>query len=104
MNHISRELSARGREHWAIRRIPQSFSIPHPSTGWCFPNHGVIKFNCNAAVGGGFSCIAMVARNWRGEVVLALSRRVQHHDPSPKQRLRRYCGLPILLLSFVWIW
>uniref|UniRef100_A0A2N9GPX3 Reverse transcriptase zinc-binding domain-containing protein n=1 Tax=Fagus sylvatica TaxID=28930 RepID=A0A2N9GPX3_FAGSY len=81
MNHISRELSVRGREHWDIRRIPQSSSIPHPSTGWCFPNHGVIKFNCNAAVGGSFSCIAVVARNWRGEVVLALSRRVNTTIP-----------------------
>ncbi len=33
MNHISMELSAHGREHWAIRRSPQSFSIPYPSTG-----------------------------------------------------------------------
>ena len=81
MNHISRELSVRGREHWDIRRIPQSSSIPHPSTGWCFPNHGVIKFNCDAAVGGSFSCIVVVARNWRGEVVLALSRRVNTTIP-----------------------
>ena len=81
MNHISRELSVRGREHWDIRRIPQSSSIPHPYIGWCFPNHGVIKFNCDAAVGGSFSCIAVVARNWRGEVVLALSRRVNTTIP-----------------------
>ena len=49
--------------------------------GWCFPNHGVIKFNCDAAVGGSFSCIAVVARNWREEVVLALSRRVNTTIP-----------------------
>jgi hypothetical protein len=36
---------------------------------WCYPNHDVIKFNCDAAVGGSFSCITVVAKNWRGEVV-----------------------------------
>ena len=37
---------------------------------------GVIKINCNAAVGRRFSSIVVVAHDWRGNMVFAFSRKV----------------------------
>ncbi len=43
---------------------------------WSPPTLGFIKINCDAAVGKDFSSIAVVARDWRGTVVLARSKMV----------------------------
>uniref|UniRef100_A0A2N9G7V8 Reverse transcriptase domain-containing protein n=1 Tax=Fagus sylvatica TaxID=28930 RepID=A0A2N9G7V8_FAGSY len=43
---------------------------------WERPKVVVIKINCDAAVGRHFSSIATVARDWRGNMVFALSRKV----------------------------
>jgi ribonuclease HI len=48
---------------------------------WIHPIPEYIKFNTDAAVGLSSSSIAVVARNWRGEVVLALSKRVNTTIP-----------------------
>ena len=37
---------------------------------------GVIKINCNAAVGRRFSSIVVVAHDWRGNMVFAFSKKV----------------------------
>jgi hypothetical protein len=44
--------------------------------GWTRPKCGVIKINCDVAVGSCFSSIAAVARDWRGKLVFALSKKV----------------------------
>ena len=50
-----------------------SVSVPR----WEKPGRGVIKLNCDAAVGMEFSCVAVVARDWRGELVFALSKKAK---------------------------
>jgi hypothetical protein len=50
-----------------------SVSIP----SWEKPSRGVIKLNCDAAVGMDFSCVVVVARDWRGELVFALSKKAK---------------------------
>jgi hypothetical protein len=45
------------------------------------PPSGCLKFNYDAAVGPSFSSIALVARDWRGKVVLALSKKAYTMNP-----------------------
>uniref|UniRef100_A0A2N9IIA7 Reverse transcriptase zinc-binding domain-containing protein n=1 Tax=Fagus sylvatica TaxID=28930 RepID=A0A2N9IIA7_FAGSY len=48
---------------------------------WNRPRQGCIKFNWDAAIGKTCSCIAVVARDWRGEVVLAISKKTNTTIP-----------------------
>uniref|UniRef100_A0A2N9HH70 Reverse transcriptase zinc-binding domain-containing protein n=1 Tax=Fagus sylvatica TaxID=28930 RepID=A0A2N9HH70_FAGSY len=43
---------------------------------WEHPHDGVFKINCDAAVGHQFSSITAVARDWRGNMVFAFTRKV----------------------------
>jgi hypothetical protein len=64
-------------DHISILKVPGSIShISLGAEGWTRPNCGVIKINCDAAVGSLFSSIAAVARDWRGKLVFALSKKV----------------------------
>ena len=38
-------------------------------------SQGMLKFNCDAAIGLHFSSIVVVTRDWRGSMVLALSKK-----------------------------
>ena len=52
-------------EHWRPK-VPVSTSVPaRNSARWCCPSQGMLKLNCDAAVGDLSSCIAVVARDWR---------------------------------------
>uniref|UniRef100_A0A2N9I2Q1 CCHC-type domain-containing protein n=1 Tax=Fagus sylvatica TaxID=28930 RepID=A0A2N9I2Q1_FAGSY len=74
----------------ALRSIQASFcehglghSKPNVSnssvfvTRWEKPGRGVIKLNFDAAIGMDFSYVAVVARDWRGELVFALSKKAK---------------------------
>ena len=41
----------------------------------------MLKLNCDAAVGDLSSCIAVVARDWRGMLVFAISKKVNTNIP-----------------------
>ncbi len=48
---------------------------------WQPPPGGSFKVNCDASVGVSTASIAIVARDWRGIVVLALSKKVNTTIP-----------------------
>ena len=64
------------RDHSSILKVPGTIShISLGAKGWTRPKCGVIKINCDAVVGSRFSSIAVVARDWRGKLVFALSKK-----------------------------
>uniref|UniRef100_A0A2N9H2T2 RNase H type-1 domain-containing protein n=1 Tax=Fagus sylvatica TaxID=28930 RepID=A0A2N9H2T2_FAGSY len=86
------EVSDLWRNHWALskalvfehrgsRLIPQSTPPSYKISVWQVPPSGCLKFNYDAAVGPSFSSIALVARDWRGKVVLALSKKAYTMNP-----------------------
>uniref|UniRef100_A0A2N9G7C7 Reverse transcriptase domain-containing protein n=1 Tax=Fagus sylvatica TaxID=28930 RepID=A0A2N9G7C7_FAGSY len=65
-------------DHCSILRASgTSSSLSNGNEGWVRPNFGIIKINCDAAVGPRFSSIAVVARDWRGKLVFAFSKKVE---------------------------
>jgi hypothetical protein len=42
---------------------------------WSKPNQACIKINCDAAIGNSHSVLAIVARDWRGNLVFAHSKK-----------------------------
>ena len=65
------------RDHSSILKVLGTIShISLGVEGWTRPKCGVIKINCDAVVGSRFSSIAAVARDWRGKLVFALSKKV----------------------------
>jgi hypothetical protein len=57
----------------------RSSGVPSSSLGpvsWSLPEQEFIKINCDAAVGSRFSSIAVVARDWQGNLVFAFSKKV----------------------------
>ncbi|KAK7852129.1 hypothetical protein CFP56_040114 [Quercus suber] len=46
-----------------------------------WPEQGAIKINCDTAVGLNHSFIAIVARDWRGDLIFSLSNRVETNLP-----------------------
>jgi len=63
-------------EHWSLRPesaiSPPSIQVPK----WQPPPIDCVKFNCDAAIGVLCSSITVMAIDWRGTVVLALSKKV----------------------------
>uniref|UniRef100_A0A7N2RE27 RNase H type-1 domain-containing protein n=1 Tax=Quercus lobata TaxID=97700 RepID=A0A7N2RE27_QUELO len=54
---------------------------PPRNAKWTRPEYGPIKVNCDSAIGENNSYIAIVARDWRGALVFALSKRVETNVP-----------------------
>ncbi|XP_075650206.1 uncharacterized protein LOC142620780 [Castanea sativa] len=48
---------------------------------WCCPNQGMLKLNFDVAIGDLSSCIAIVARDWRGKLVFAILKKVNTNIP-----------------------
>ena len=48
---------------------------------WNKPEQGAVKINCDAAVGLDHSFIATMARDWRGDLIFSLSKRVETNLP-----------------------
>ena len=59
-----------------VLNIPMGSSSNRIQSTWSKPDRGTIKINVDAACNSESSSIAAVARNWRGEVVFACSKRV----------------------------
>ena len=68
-------------EHKGSRLIPQSTPSSYKISVWQVPPSRCLKFNCDAAVGPSFSSITLFARDWRGKVVLALSKKAYTTNP-----------------------
>ena len=63
-------------ENW-WPKVPVLTSVPtRNSARWCCPSQGMLKLNCDVAVGDLSSCIAIVVRDWRGKLVFAISKKV----------------------------
>ncbi len=75
------DIHMRSREFWYVQKIP-SFAVCTAIEGvWKKPRQGCLKVNCDAVVGPVFSNVAVVARYWRGTVVLATSKKVNTTIP-----------------------
>ena len=48
---------------------------------WVKPNVGSLKFNCDATIESSLSSLAVVLRDWKGTVVLAISRKANTSIP-----------------------
>ncbi len=68
-------------EHRGSRLIPQSAPPSYKISVWQVPPSRCLKFKCDAAIGPSFSSIALVAEDWRGKVVLALSKKAYTTNP-----------------------
>ncbi|KAL0010997.1 hypothetical protein SO802_006105 [Lithocarpus litseifolius] len=68
-------------EHWRPKVPVISSALTRRCARWCCPNQGMVKLNCDAAVGDLSSCIAIVARDWRGNLVFAISKKVNTNVP-----------------------
>ena len=80
MDTIIRDLNARLYEHWSIRKV--SSSSPATTTvRWIAPAQNYTKINCNATIGSSCSILAVVARDWRGTLVLAFSKKANTTIP-----------------------
>ena len=68
-------------ENW-WPKVPVLTSVPtRNSARWCCPSQGMLKLNCDVAVGDLSSCIAIVVRDWRGKLVFAISKKVNTNIP-----------------------
>ena len=81
VGHIVDQNVRRFREHLRASPSPNLSPISKETRKWACPNHGVIKINCDAAVGLDKSFIAIVARDWRGELVFAYTKQVETNVP-----------------------
>ena len=55
--------------------------LPRPFYSWIRPEQRAVKINCDAAVGLDHSFIAIVARDWRGDLIFSMSKRVETNLP-----------------------
>ncbi|XP_065625195.1 uncharacterized protein LOC136065634 [Quercus suber] len=73
---VNRSIQKLYLEHWQPK-VPVLASVPaRIRARWCCPSQGMLKLNCDAAVGNLSSCIAVVARDWRGKLVFVISTKV----------------------------
>ena len=81
MEQINRVVLNRIREHSDCRSLSiDQDNIPAP-IHWKTPRSSTLKINCDAVVGTHFSSISLVARDWKGSVVLAMSIKVYTTSP-----------------------
>ena len=55
--------------------------LPRPFYSWIRPEQGAVKINCDAAVGSDHSFIAIMVRDWRGDLIFSMSKRVETNLP-----------------------
>ena len=81
MDAAIRDLLARGKEFEDLKTSSTLNSQPSPRVVWSLPTSGYIKFNTNATMGLTSSSIVVLARNWRGTVLLARSKKMNTTIP-----------------------
>ena len=69
------------KEHWCSRQLSQVNSPQRDAMEWSCLGPGTMKINCDAAIGKDYSVIAAVARDWRGALVFALSKKANTNVP-----------------------
>ena len=82
---INQQIYSCFKEYWAGRKLKSktlpSFVHQPIKTSWAAPTLGTIKVNSDVAIGPNFSSIAVVARGWRRNLVLALSKKAKTTIP-----------------------
>ena len=82
---INQQIYSCFKEYWAGRKLKSktlpSFVHQPIKTSWAAPTLGTIKVNSDVAIGPNFSSIAVVARDWRRNLVLALSKKAKTTIP-----------------------
>ncbi|KAL0003952.1 hypothetical protein SO802_011513 [Lithocarpus litseifolius] len=68
---LHRGLSRIFLEHWSVLKSYHQSDKSRANSQWCMPASGLFKLNCDAAVHSKHSVIVVVARDWRGNWVLA---------------------------------
>ena len=69
------------KEHWCSKQLRQVSSPQKEATEWSCPGLGTMKINCDVAIGKDYSVIAAIARDWRGALVFALSKKANTNVP-----------------------
>jgi hypothetical protein len=82
ISHIWRSIHSLNVEHQCIP-LPQATLIPKVVSTWSPPPYGWLKFNRDATLGLSSSALGVIARDWRGTVVLAMT--LKAHTTIPLQ-------------------
>ena len=72
---VSKSLNKLFLEHWRSNVLVLTRVPTRSSARWCCPNQGMLKLNYDAAVGDLSSCMAIVAKDLRGKLVFAISKK-----------------------------
>ena len=68
-------------EHWSVIKGKQPKEKAKHVSHWSRPAHGTTKINCDAAVGKNHSVLSIIARDWRGNLVFAHSKKAYTNVP-----------------------
>ena len=74
-------LKYREAKHWACRRNDPCNPSSPKQLRWVKPVMGEFKANCDSVVGDALSTLAVVVKDWRGTMVLAISRKANTSIP-----------------------
>lgn len=94
---LKRGVQRKFQEHWKVVSNKSNRSPPPTSASihWAKPEKNAIKINYDAAVGVEDSAVALIARDWRGNLVFSISYKV--NTSLSKRMQKRYDGqLPLL--------
>ena len=78
---VNRSIQKLYLEHWRPKVPVLASVLTRNNAKWCCPSQGMLKLDCDAAVGDLSSRIAVVARDWRGKLVFAISQKVNTNIP-----------------------
>ena len=78
---VIRSIHKLTQEHNKVGNPSQASNSFRSISRWLVPFHNSLKLNCDAAVGENFSCIAVVARDWKGKLMFACPKRVNTNVP-----------------------
>ena len=73
-------------EHWSVLKSYHQSDRSRANSQWCMPASGQFKLNCDAAVHYKHSVIVVVARDWRGNLALAHTKKV---SPISRSKLKQ---------------
>ena len=73
-------------EHWSVLKSYHQSDRSRANSQWCMPASGQFKLNCDAAVHSKHSVMVVVARDWRGNLVLAYTKKV---SPISRSKLKQ---------------
>ena len=68
-------------EHWSVIKGKQPKETAKHVSHWSIPAHSITKISCDVAVGKNNFVLSIVARDWRGNLVFAHSKKAHTNVP-----------------------